>query len=521
MLSIYYFLLLGLGEALFQTPSQPPSITVGYDSGYFTATVDLEYINRPPVKYTYDIRFSRWESSSSLYSPQEYGSRKPATGSWEQLWEKSPTLNPDAISGSYGAWPPPAVHWNLSIVSKNTVRYRGRIPLQKLLDSVLADLEVTATHFVYRGTLFVHYLQPVRESVYSVTSYSKPFILSLDRKTEGIEGIDVSHLVVSILSSDVLGLTGLRVRVETSTPAFGAVSYGRLRLFSVSGGVEHEENTPCITHPDSSEEGVLCRQVWTLTLDHAKEGYYNETYILNYGLETCLISVPEDCIHTDTSVKASLLVSGGSTTVTRVDTLAVERHNITYYYDSLFSQQRLDRGYLADETIRFRHLSQGEYPLELWNLWVCSHVKGGLPPSLGSRRGCSAPESIQGTVNIPEHTQWQLLREGEYTEAAEAFNFQLQGRDAASMNIGPLTNAGTIYLHLESRAVKVEPHALGKPGKYEMSAAVIDGIHTLTTVSPIWMWPVVGAAIASMSVGAYYIYCRGKKKSFLTGNVRV
>lgn len=55
---------------------------------------------------------------------------------------------------------PPAVHWNLSIVSK-------------LLDSVLVDLEVIATH----------YLQPVRESVYSVTSYSKPFILSLDRKT--------------------------------------------------------------------------------------------------------------------------------------------------------------------------------------------------------------------------------------------------------------------------------------------------------------------------------------------------
>lgn len=524
MLSIFWlFVLVGLGCASYQPPNRPPAITIRYEEGNFVPSVDLEYISKPPVKYTYAIRFSRWEGSSSLYLSEPYSNRAPSTGSWTQLWEKSPALNSAAISGSYGAWPSPASGWNASIAGKDIVRYTGRISLEKLLDAGLVSLEVTATHFVYKGIVFAHYLQPVRESVYSATSYSKPFIVSLDRKTDGIEEMNASPVEASILSSEALGLTGLKVSIETHTPNLGRRSHGKLRLVSVSGkddhtSVEYEEETSCYLREDG-----WCKQIWDLTLDRAKEGYYNETYTLNYGLESCLTSSPENCIYTDASVKVGLLISGGSTAVTHISTLAVTRHNITYYYDNLFSQQRLDRGYVTGESVRFRHLSQGEYMLELWNLWVCATVENGLPPSLGARRGCSEPESIEGATNIPAHMQWKLLAEGEYTEAAAKFNFKLEGKDAASMRVEPLAASSSVfYLHLESRAVRTSPGTLAKTGKHEMGAVVLDGIHILTTdTSPVWVWPVVGGALMSMGAGAFYAYRRGKRKSFLTGTMRV
>jgi hypothetical protein len=535
---VLVLLVVAIGARAFSLgPGEVPAFARQYDAqtGLVHLQVNLTYVSAPDVLYTYVFAFSPWTQADGLFSVANCSNRRGSDFNannpvlWSSLWAKLGVLNNSAISGSYLAWPTPALPWVVSVGGPSIVTYDAWIAIDALLvcagDSI-ADL-TDSLNFVYDGTFYVIWVQPVipyvpglpYSAVYSTQSYPFPFVISIPRDVGTVDNTPLApsfvtffilelqwepteiageyrfHLLLLTETPPNLNDNGVLLTYNTLSRASGGTLVSNWGRMALTMDV-NTSSADCTVDATSQ-----CMQVWSFysaAVSNASMNY-NDTYEFAAVVQQCAIGVAagvpvaESCLGYDPPLVTAFPVSfdvflAGKQNIGPVSPF---RSNVTLYTNTSFSAARASASYWADQTVAFVHqafvapMSPGFYTLGIQAVYLCEPVAGGYAPYIGfdvafgvTRYGCARPETLNGVVNIPASEIVAVAVNGSGA-GDNAFDFGLWMTSAmvASEQGGSFAISGEIvtsfaagfYLHVES--VLSESAGGGQSGRFRVMTA--------------------------------------------------
>jgi hypothetical protein len=497
---------LAVGAGAFSlSADQAPRFAVRYEFGKVHLQTNVTYVSAPDTLYTYVFGFSRWTQASSLFDPANCTNRLAVQFSannpvlWSSLWARlEGALNSTSISGAYLAWPTPSLPWVVSVGGPATVVYDGDFAIDALLACAAGAITetVTGAEFVYTGTFYVHWVQPIMaylpglpySALYSSVGYPFPFAIAVPRNVSALDGSALLPSFVSfyLLELDWEPLAGgasyrLRLLLLTRTPPSTAASGALLNYNAVvpvsqtlaaalPNGLELTLDSNGTQSTCSIDAQSMCAQTWAYFSTEVPAGdsalQYNDSYEFGAILESCPLGggacVPySPPLATGAVLSADLFLAG----VQRVGVVAPFSSNISFFADGSFAASRPSADYWPGQTLWFAHraftapIAADFYALRIENVYICAPVPGGRAPFLGFdpalqiwRYGCSRPETIAGAVNIAADAITAVALNGSSPAGALDFGTytpsSMPRSECGASFIAP--SAGAFYLHVDS-----------------------------------------------------------------------
>jgi hypothetical protein len=513
---ILAFIVSACCTTIYTNPNPPPSFDVSYSdaSKLNHLQANLTYMSGENLLYTYVFSFKAWTQSSSLFSPdnctnrrwQDFNANNPIL--WNNLWSRIDELTSStAISGSYLAWPTPALPWNVSIgnLANSQITYDGYFTIDELVSCIALSggsmtKFVTTDYFIYSSVFYIVWVQPLSPYLpgmpftgeYSTRSYAYPFVISINRNVDTIDdqphepSFIYSYILIFQWETYMRSLEGdyfrLHLLFETKTPAsvyssgvvanYNSLSplstFLSLSVFNTLGLTLYMNETESFTNCTINSQ-LQCVQKWafyTVPLFNISVDF-NDTYTFNALIESC--ATIGECVATVPQLVTSIPLSFDIflNSIDQVNIVNEFYSNITYYMNASFIDERKSTNYISGESVYFDHkaylypIDPDFYSLYVNNLYVCSTI-GGYAPYLGYdttlglyRYGCSREETINGIVNIPSSLIFTIVANETNTTVYDFEYYKLStmvssevGCKFSLVNIQNLVS--DFYIHVES-----------------------------------------------------------------------